>query len=510
MDIKILPANMSGKLAAVPSKSDAHRVIIGSALSQKTTTIPYTRAISEDIQATINCLNSIGADIKVGNDQIKVTPIDISKDHTQKYELDCNESGTTLRFLLSIASALGGSFQIKGSGRLPERPLSHLISQLKAHGMNFSQEKLPMTVTGNLTPGKYEFPGDVSSQYISGLLMALPLLDKTSTITMLSPLQSSGYVDMTIRTLSDFGIKISSGYDRNKAAISGYDKTDITNRNKTDIGYNNKVDTANQDAILDNQTCPGLASQIYEIHGNQTYVTNSTNHIEGDWSNAAFWLCAGALSHDGITVEGLDMDSLQRDKDIIRILESIGADISISERSTVEQSTNVGSKDERSAIEQSTKVRFIDERSTIGTSINIKRNTLQAIELDASQIPDLVPVIAAVLSVAEGTSIIKNAGRLRDKESDRLHSAAVNINALGGNVKETNDGLEITGRPTLKGGTVKSFKDHRNVMSMAILNSVCNNEIIIEDAHAVNKSYPDFFGDMKILGGEAIVIQHRK
>ena len=423
MDMKIMPGRMAGSVTAALSKSDAHRVIICSALSQESTTIPYERVMSEDIKATVSCLDALGANISLSAGRIRIEPIDITQNFNKGKTLDCNESGTTLRFLLSLASALGGTFQVIGSGRLPERPLSHLITQLQLHGMEFSQTKLPMTVTGKLTPGKYQFPGDVSSQYISGLLVALPLLDGNSIINMDSQLQSSGYVDMTVKTLNEFGVNI--------VATDG----------------------------------------SYEITGNQNYISNGKKEIEGDWSNAAFWLSAGALSTDGITVSGLDMNSLQRDKGIIAVLKSIGAHITME-----------------------------------GRSIKIKRKILKSIELDASQIPDLVPVLAALLSVCQGTSIIRNASRLRDKESDRLHGAAVNINALGGQVEVTGDGLKIMGHPKLNGGTVKSFDDHRNAMSMAILNAVCDSPIIIEDAQAVNKSYPDFFEDMKILGGECIAI----
>jgi len=372
MTVTLRPGTLEGEIAAIPSKSDLHRLMIAAWLAgMDIDTLPV---ISDDIAATRDCLQ-------------------------RNAVCNCRESGSTLRFLLPVMAALCRTITFTGEGRLPERPMQPLVDLLREHGCTVSREKLPITISGQLQPGNFALPGDISSQYVTGLLFALPLLNGNSEITLTSPLESRGYVDMTLRTLRKFNVVI-------------------------------------------NETAHGFA-----VPGGQTYLPpGGTLMPEGDWSNAAFWLAANALG-SGIRVTGLDEGSAQPDRAIAGLLKNCG-------------------------------------------------------DMDASQCPDLVPIIAVVMALTPGDRLapagrheITNAARLRIKESDRLHAMAVNLNALGADVTELPDGLIIRGRPSLRGGEVDSFGDHRIAMAMAIAALMCEQEVTLQGAQAVRKSYPAFWED---------------
>lgn len=387
-------------ISAIPSKSDAHRAMICAALSEMTSgksCAVVCDGTSADIEATRSCLNAL----KKGES-----------------DLYCGESGSTLRFLLPVAAALGKTVAFHPEGRLPQRPLSPLYEEMAARGCRLSpQGSVPFTVRGQLLAGEYRLSGSVSSQYISGLLFALPLLDGDSAIAISGKLESRGYVDMTLKVLRDFGIEI----------------------RETETGFT--------------------------VPGGQQYIAPAVYRVEGDWSNSCFWLGAGALFEDGIRVNGLSMDSLQGDKEILRLLSAFGAEVSVEE-----------------------------------DGIAVKGGKLSAIEIDAAQIPDMVPVLAVVACQAEGETIIFNAGRLRIKESDRLKTVCTVLNALGGKVREREDGLVIQGCGRLKGGTADAFNDHRIAMMAAVASIISENKVTLTGSSAVNKSYPDFFRDLGKLG----------
>ncbi len=413
MDITLSSATLKGSVQIISSKSDAHRALICSALAEKETTLQIPMP-ADDVLVTAECLGNIGVAISRQNDAFMVRPW---KKPASFPHLNCKESGSTLRFLLPVAAALGCGADFAGEGRLPERPLTHLLSRLS--GCTLSAEKLPFTITGKLKAGTFRLPGDVSSQYISGLLMALPYLEADSQITLSSPLESSGYTDMTVNTLSRFGVRIVS------------------------------------------------TKSAWIIKGKQKYISPQSYRVEGDWSAAAFWLAAGALGAD-IAVCGLNINSLQPDKTVSEILKAFGASVSV-----------------------------LESVSKAG------RKNLQAADIDISETPDLLPILALVASLAEGTSRIYNAARLRLKESDRLHTTAELLNALGGKVTEEADALRITGVPYLKGGvTVSGANDHRIVMTAAIASLFTKEPVTITGAEAVRKSYPHFFQDFALLGGK--------
>ncbi|MBE6548697.1 MAG: 3-phosphoshikimate 1-carboxyvinyltransferase [Ruminococcaceae bacterium] len=408
------------KINAISSKSEAHRLLICAALSDGETCI-VCNDTNQDIDATVSCLNSLGASIiraenEDGEKYFNVTPIGEIPSYAA---FDCGESGSTLRFLLPVVAALGIECDIYMHGRLPERPLSPLYELLAENGVTLSpQGSNPLHISGRLKSGNYEIAGNISSQFISGLLFALPFADGDSTLTMTGKLESTPYITMTEQALEIFGAQI---------------------RNDGNVFY---IQRAN--------SCVGL----------NRFTTPHHVFVGGDWSNAAFFLCAGALSKDGVAVMGLDLNSAQGDREILNILKRMGASI-----------------------------------SHANNTITVKKADLFGIEIDASQIPDLVPVISVVASVAMGKTKIYNASRLRLKESDRLQSVCDMLTTLGADIKQTSDGLIIHGKSSLCGGTVSSCNDHRIAMSAAVASLVCTSPVTVEGIEAIKKSYPAFLSD---------------
>jgi len=267
VNIVITPSPLSGTVHVPASKSVAHRLLIAAALADGPTRIAIS-AMNRDIEATAACLRALDAGIGAEGETLVVSPI---ADVPAKAMLDCGESGSTLRFLLPVAAALGAQATFIGHGRLPQRPNAPLVAALRAHSAVIDSDLLPMNVCGPLTGGLWALPGDVSSQYVTGLLFALPLLDGDSAIRLTTPLASAAYVDMTLQALRQFGIDI-------EATANGW-----------------------------------------RIPGCQRYRTPGEVIVEGDWSAAAFWLAANALGAS-IDVKGLDPDSVQGDRGVTSLL----------------------------------------------------------------------------------------------------------------------------------------------------------------------------------------------
>lgn len=415
MDIVISPGLLQGRVSIPASKSAAHRAMLCAALAPGVSTLFPVQPI-QDILVTLNAVRALGAAADLEDGMITVKgglPLPCEA------AVDCVESGSTLRFLTPIVAALGLPTRFSGRGQLPNRPMTPLTDELARHGAVFNtggQEML--SVSGQLQPGQYRLAGDISSQYITGLLLALPLLKGDSEIVLTSPLQSAGYVDMTLQTLAQFGVKVD--------AIAGK----------------------------------------YRIKGKQIYHPQSCA-IEGDYSGAAFWLAAGVL-YGGLEVSGLDAHSLQGDKAIVNILSSMGGKLKIAEDRLIKASPQ----------------------------------SLHNIQLDVSQIPDLLPILAVTAVFAQGVTTLSGAARLRIKESDRLHTVTAGLQALGAIVEEHPDALVITGGKPLVGGvTVDSFGDHRIAMALSIAALGCQQPVTITGVQCVSKSYPDFYKDFQELGG---------
>ena len=414
----ISPGARTGRVHIPASKSQAHRLLICAALGEETCEI-VCDGVSADIAATAKCLNALGAKVGRTETGFRISPI--QKVPEGCCELLCGESGSTLRFLLPVVGALGAQAAFHREGRLPQRPLAPLDGVLTAHGMTLSEDGDLLLCSGQLQAGDYEIAGNVSSQYISGLLMALPRLTGESTLTVTGTLESAAYIAMTEDALKLSGVKFS------KSGAS------------------------------------------YAIPGGQRFRLPLRTAVEGDWSNAAFFLCMGALAKGGVRVEGLNLKSSQGDRGVLDVLRAFGAE--------------VGEE---------------------GDTVTVRRGTLRGVTIDASPIPDLIPVLSVVASVAAGETRVENAYRLRLKESDRLQSTANLLRALGGRVEEKEDGLVITGVPALHGGAVETQNDHRLAMSAATAACAATGEITVDNDGCVAKSYPRFWEDFGSLKGEGL------
>jgi 3-phosphoshikimate 1-carboxyvinyltransferase len=417
MDVQISPSPLRGVVKAIPSKSDAHRLLICAALADNPTEIEVPET-SQDIDATVSCLRALGADIKYKNGIFYVTPI--GKIPESPY-LDCGESGSLLRFILPVVSTIAEKASFDGHGRLPERPIGELVSVMEEHGVVFSSHKLPLSISGKMSGGDFYLPGNISSQYITGLLLSLPNTKDGGNIHLTTELESAAYVDMTLFALSRFGIEV----------------------------------TKIQDG--------------WHIPGGQKFKSPGKLQADGDWSNSAFFLTAGAICGE-VTVSGLDVNSTQGDKKILEILSRFGAEVSVS-----------------------------------GNNVTVKKAPLHGCNIDLKNIPDLLPTLAVAAAFSDGTTVFTGGARLRIKESDRLKTVCALVNSLGGIAAETDDGIIVKGSP-ISGGVVNGSGDHRIVMAASIAGTMANGNVTILGADAADKSYPGFFGDFKLLGGKCNVI----
>ena len=410
MDIRIIPSPLSGGVDIPPSKSSAHRALICAALAEGESRVePYCS--SEDIKATAACLKNLG--MKIEEDKKGYT---VCRGETLKGGiLDFNESGSTARFLLPIAAALEADITAVGRGRLPERPMDVLTVLLREHGVEVSADKLPISLKGKMTSGEFSLPGNVSSQYISGLMLAAPLTQGDVYINPTTDLESIGYIDMTVAAMKNQGITVEP----------------------TQKGW--------------------------KIQGGQEYKPAHIR-IEGDWSQAAFFMAAAAMGGD-IKIRGLDFASNQGDMAALDVFAAFGADIAINDR-----------------------------------VLHIKKGELRGIEVNAADIPDMVPAIAATAAFAKGKTVIRSAERLRLKESDRIKTTIAALSAMGIKTEEHPDGMTIYGGQP-KGGIIDGANDHRIVMAFSVAAAFAQGESLVKGAEAINKSYPEFFEDFKKLGG---------
>ena len=445
----IHPSSLSGQITVPPSKSAAHRNIICAALASGTSRI-YPECHSDDIDATLSAVQKLGAKAEIKNGAFYITGIGKTATETgdnnlsngeNKYTnsesksandeskstnsvnnstnciIDCNESGSTLRFMLPVAAALGVQAEFNGSGRLPNRPISPITEVLRQNGVFVSADSIPLNISGKLKNINFEISGDISSQYLTGLLLALPLIGGGK-IKLTTPLQSAGYVDLTIKIMNDFGVTVT----------------------KSDNVY--------------------IVSGEYKARQQK---------IEGDWSQACFFMAAGAMGAN-ITLNGLDNFSVQGDRQTVEIFRQLGADITLTP-----------------------------------DGIIIKKGESSPVKIDCSQIPDAVPALAAAAVFSNGKTEIYGAERLRIKESDRIKTTVAALKAMGVCVTENEDGLTVE-KSLPKSGIIDGANDHRIVMAFSILAAFSSGKTEISYAEAVKKSYPEFFKDYKKMGGKADVI----
>lgn len=425
--VRILPAALTGQVNIPSSKSMGHREIICAGLAEGVSIVDNI-SMSKDIEATCRCLTALGVQIEqipscyddrtalkiTGSGQLKAC----------QSSADCGESGSTLRFFIPLMALLNNAMTLIGHGKLVSRPMQAYYDIFNEQKLYYTTNngQLPLTINGRLRPGKYTLPGDVSSQYVSGLLFALPLLEGDSELVITSPLESSSYVDLTLKCLRKYGITIENQQHR-----------------------------------------------VYKIKGGQKYQAQNSS-VEGDWSQAAFWLVGGCLGSE-LTLKGMDMASLQGDKAVLSIMQKMNCQLKLA----------------------------ADLKATVSEP--------QGTVIDASNCPDIIPVLTVLAAVSKGTTKIINAARLRIKECDRLAAMTRELNKLGADITELEDGLIINGRNSLRGGAdVDAWNDHRVAMSLAIAALKCQEPIVLTGAESVQKSYPEFWQDYQQVGGRIEVL----
>lgn len=414
-----LSGRLKGKVVAPPSKSAAHRALILAAQAQGTSTIAPID-LSDDVAATLLGVSALGAICQRQKEGMKVTGGLLPPSRPPL--VDCRESGSTLRFLLPVALVMAGGAHFVGRGRLAQRPMTPYQDICRRQGITYEMGQgggLDLKVEGRLRPGEFQLPGNVSSQFVSGLLMALPRLKGDSVIRLTGAVESRAYIRQTVEIMSVFSLAVEQKDERTFYVPGGQ-------------------------------------------HSRPVHFA-----VEGDYSQAAVFLCAGALGAD-VSVSGLVSPSVQGDQVVLEHLMRMGAAV---------------------------------ERDRLGLRVHADR--LTGVTIDASQCPDIVPILALVCALAQGESRIVGAARLRFKESDRLAATYEELNRLGGDVTQTQDGLFIRGVDHLRGGvTCRCHGDHRIAMLLAVAALRADGPITLDGVECLSKSYPGFLEDYQKLGGE--------
>ncbi len=415
---------LSGQVCASPSKSYTQRMVIAAAFANGVSKVSNP-LLSEDTEATLRAVTSLGAKVSASEGCWTVkgaVPLNGAKE-----PIDCGESGATLRFMIPIAALANGTSTLVFKGSIEKRPVEPLLASLKelgakAHVGKLGDKDAVFVEGGGIVGGETSIPGDVSSQFISGLMFACPMAKVDTEIMLTSPLESADYVKMTQAVLANHGVKV-----------------------------------------------PAHENHIH-IPANQTYKP-SDGRVPGDFSSAAFLLAAAAITNSKVQVNNLDYSSVQGDKEILGILKHMGVEGKV---------------------------------CTDSVEIEGSGSLLKPIEVDAKNIPDLVPAIAALACYSKGISHIFGAHRLRLKESDRLESLNLELTKMGAQITINDDGLIIQGGSTLHGTAIDPHNDHRIAMACAVAALAAEGETIIQNAECVRKSYPQFFTHLKQIGADLV------
>ena len=397
------------------SKSISQRALIAAALADGGSKT-YGLSRCDDTQVVIEAVRQLGAWVDDSSDPVLVSGtsgIPLSGENTGALPLgpvDCGESAAALRFLLPLFAQTGKRCLFTGKGRLMRRPNDVYEDIYNGDGRSFRQDSAYIAAEGRLGPGKFTIKGDVSSQFVSGLLFLLPMLDGNSEIVLTTPLQSAPYAELTLSVLSLAGIETQPRRDEN-GGMTGI-----------------------------------------SVPGRQRY-TPFCMDIEADWSSAAPLLAAAKLLGKDAQVKGLNYRSLQADRAIVKLLDGFG-----------------------------------------------EPGHFKAIEADISDCPDLGPLLFALATQAEGTSVFRGTRRLRFKESDRIACMEQELKKLGCSISSDDDSVTVSGPTAVKGGvSVSGCTDHRIVMALAVLALAAKEPVTIEGAHAVSKSFPGFFTQLEKL-----------
>ncbi|MCX8150068.1 MAG: 3-phosphoshikimate 1-carboxyvinyltransferase [Candidatus Bathyarchaeota archaeon] len=417
---------LKGEICAPPSKAYTQRLLIAAALSSGTSKV-VNPLLSQDTEATLRVVRAMGAKITFEYDCWTVEGVDSIQG--SKQPVDCGESGATLRFAVPIAALAARPTIFVMRESLAKRPIAPLLQSLEKLGVKARLQSVDGNPAvrvegGGIQGGATDMPGDVSSQFVSGLMFACPLAKKDTTLDLTTPLESKTYVQMTQAVLAQHGIKVEISPD----------------------------------------------FMHFKIPANQKYYPNDSQ-VPGDFSSAAFILAAAAITKSDVTLKNLNLEAVQGDKLILEILRQMGVESKICS----------------------------DQVKITGNG-----NLLKAIDIDARDIPDLIPVCSVLGCFAKGASKIYNAKRLRFKESDRLESIYVELKNMGAHIDIDQNSLTIKGPSSLYGVSIDPFNDHRIAMSCAVAALRAEGETVIQNAECVRKSYPHFFGDLHKLGADIV------
>jgi len=410
--------SLEGVVSAPPSKAYTHRMLIAASLSNGTSKI-FNPLISDDTQATLEAVKALGATTKLHENCWTIHGQESIK--TPGHPIDCRESGSTLRFMIPVAALASGPSTFLFGASFEKRPVAPLLKSLKELGVDSTVQGSGSSVLvcgGGIRGGKTSIRGDVSSQFISGLLFACPRAKEDTEITVTAPLESKGYVAMTLEVIVKHGLEGAVNHD---------------------------------------------LSRLW-IPSNQVY-SPCDHTVPGDFSSAAFLLAAAAVTSSKVRVKNLDYQTAQGDRAILGILHDMSAAVNVED-----------------------------------DSVDFNGGQLAAVDIDATDIPDLVPVCAVLACYAEGTSEIYNAKRLRYKESDRLDSICTELKKMGADIVAKEDGLTINGSSALHGATIDPHNDHRIAMACAVAALGARGKTKIQNVECINKSYPQFFDDLRVLG----------
>jgi 3-phosphoshikimate 1-carboxyvinyltransferase len=415
---------LNGQVCASSSKSYTQRMVIAAALSQGVSKLSNP-LLSEDTEATLRAVTALGAKVKGAKGCWTIQGASPLKG--AKEGIDCGESGATLRFMVPVSALADGSSTLTFRGSIERRPIEPLLESLKELGAKAYSQKLGdrdavFVEGGGIYGGKTSIPGDISSQFISGLMFACPLAKKDTEITLSSALESEDYVKMSEAVLSKHAITI------------------------------------------------GIQENRILIPATQTFKP-SDGRVPGDFSSAAFLLGAAAITKSKVQVNDLDYRSVQGDREILGILKQMGVNGKVC-------ADNV--------------------------EIEGSGGLLKAVNVDAKNIPDIVPTIAVLACYAKGISRIFGARRLKLKESDRLNSLYTELSKMGAQISIESDGLTVKGGSSLNGAIVDPHNDHRIAMACAVAALGAEGKTTIKNAECVRKSYPQFFTHLKQIGADLV------
>ncbi len=422
MQVSIQPSSIHGNIRAAAGKSSMQRACAAALLTKGTTRIINPGKSNDDL-AALDVIQKLGATISFEeNGDLLIYSNGINP---VSAEINCGESGLGIRMFTPIVALSEQALTINGSGSLTTRPMhffDEILPQLNVR-IQSNEGKLPLQIQGPLQPGNIEVDGSLSSQFLTGLLMAFGAAGANGASIRVRDLKSKPYIDLTLKVMQDFGWKVThEQYER------------------------------------------------FDFHGRQINEDETRSYaVEGDWSGAAFLLVAGAVA-GGITVTGLDVFSTQADKAILQALIDCGCRLSVQEK-----------------------------------QIEVSPLPLKAFHFNATDCPDLFPPLVALAAYCDGTTVIEGVSRLAHKESDRGLTLQEEFAKLGIEIVLQDDLMLVKGGTGVKAGIVHSRHDHRIAMACAVAALKAEGAVTIQDADAINKSYPDFYDHLKLLGADIII-----